>query len=83
MKELKGHPQFVQMEDYYEDETYLYLLLERIHGCNLKDVMQRKKGEMNNNKEGYLKFILELLIKLAEALKIMSDKKIYHRDLHD
>ena len=82
MEELKGHPQFVQLEDYFEDETYVYFLMEKIQVCIFEKVMEKKKNERETNKEGFMKFILELLIQFSEALKVMSEKKIYHRDFN-
>ena len=82
MKELKGHPNFIQYEDHYDDETAIYILLEKIKGCDLETIMTDLKNEFYTNKEAFMRFILRLLIQLSEALKVLNNKNIYHRDLH-
>ena len=72
MKEIKCENS-VEIYDYYSDDKYYYLVMEKCDG-DLFDLLEIKKGFSENE-------IKNIFLQLNKAFKIMYEKQIIHRDL--
>ncbi|CAL2032914.1 unnamed protein product [Caenorhabditis brenneri] len=73
-KTCKGHPNIVQLLDWFEDDKYFYLVMEKMRGGPLlQHILQR----------GYFteEEARRVTKDIASALKFMHDRGIAHRDV--
>ena len=73
MKNIKC-PYSVEYYDYYSDNNYYYIIMEKCDE-DLNSFMEKYKGGMPDS------LIKGILLQLNEAFKIMLSKNIIHRDL--
>lgn len=66
------------MVDYYEEGEDLYLLLKRVEGITLMEVLEKKANEANEDPERFSRLILKIFYQLATALAGMAKKKVFH-----
>lgn len=74
LEELK-HPNIVELYDYLEDETGLYLILEFIDGMQLDDYIIKEKGIIPHNEA------IVIMSQILEGLEFAHSKDIIHRDI--
>ena len=72
MKEIKCDYS-VEIYDYYNDNNYYYIVMEKCDG-DLFDLLEKKKGFSES-------VIKTIMLQLNVALKNMYSKNIIHRDL--
>lgn len=68
-----SHPNIVQLYDFGESDSLVYLVMERVEGMLVSDVL--KRGRLDS------RIACELLYQLAHALVESHDKGVVHRDL--
>ena len=73
MKNIKS-PNSVEYYDYYSDNNYYYIVMEKCDE-DLSSFLKKNKGGLSDS---VIKYIL---LQLNEAFKIMLSKDIIHRDL--
>lgn len=70
----QGHPNIIQLTEFFEDEEKFYLVFEKING-----------GQLLNRIQEYVRFseaaAAEIVKEIASALQFMHGKGIAHRDL--
>lgn len=69
-----GHPNIVELIEYFEDENYFYLVFEKLDGGELLKQIERH-GKFTEIEAS------EVIRDLAKGLKFIHDKGIAHRDL--
>ncbi len=75
LKEIKGK-NIINIIDYYYDDNFYYIILEKMDGDLKQMLMEEKyKNGMPSN------MIRKIFKQLNSALKIMYQKKICHRDI--
>ncbi|KAI6242935.1 BMA-MNK-1, isoform u [Aphelenchoides fujianensis] len=73
-KMVRGHPNFVQLHEWFSDEDTFYLVFEKMRGGPLLKHIQRKVC--------FTELEASLVIRdIANALKFLHDRGIAHRDL--
>ena len=70
------HPNIVKYYDYFEEEDYIYLMMEYLEGGTLKEYMNNKK---NNITENEARIIIKQLLTAISYLHYACD--ICHRDI--
>mmetsp|Transcript_98007 Transcript_98007/g.299597 ORF Transcript_98007/g.299597 Transcript_98007/m.299597 type:complete len:776 (-) Transcript_98007:343-2670(-) len=70
------HPNIVRLEETYENETQVFMVLELCEGGRLFDALQSKIG-----KDSHAKRLAHLMVQLATSVAYLHQKKICHRDI--
>lgn len=61
-----------------EEKGYGFLLMEKIHGSSLQDILDQKESNINTNKVNWQDFFK----KLEDIVNKLNTAGIFHRDLH-
>uniref|UniRef100_A0A915KMZ6 Protein kinase domain-containing protein n=1 Tax=Romanomermis culicivorax TaxID=13658 RepID=A0A915KMZ6_ROMCU len=69
-----GHPNIVQLVEYFEENDKFYLIFEKMHGGSLLGRIQRKICFSEEEARGVVRDI-------ANGLKFLHDNGVAHRDL--
>jgi len=56
----------------------MYLLMRRVEGITLKEVIERKQEEARTDKVKFSALMLKIFVQLVTALHEMGKKKVYH-----
>lgn len=68
-----SHPNITQIYDYFEDDDFLWIVMEFVEGCELTEKMKRTdKSELNE--------IIQLAIQMAKGLGYAHARGVVHRD---
>ncbi|XP_062617568.1 ribosomal protein S6 kinase alpha-5-like [Saccostrea cucullata] len=70
----QGHPNIVNLHDYFVDEFHSYIVLELLRGGELLDRIRKKKSFTEPEAS-------KIMLKLVNAVDFMHSKGIVHRDL--
>lgn len=70
------HPRVVRVEDYFQDETGQYLVMQLVEGLNLGDLLKQWGSPGLSLAEA-----IEFALQSCEALKYVHDQHIVHRDV--
>ena len=72
---LLHHPHIVSLEDYFEDDEYIYIIMELLSGGDLLEFV--------GNKEEYLseKTAAKIIKEISKGIKYMNLFGLIHRDL--
>jgi len=70
------HPNIVKYYETYEDESFLYLVMEYCSGGELFDRLTRKKNQVFNESEA-----AEIMLKLFRAINHCNSIGVVHRDI--
>lgn len=68
------HENIVRLEDYFEDENYVFFLLEYIFPGEVFEILQKKKGFPERQAADYI-------FQTVLALRHCQDNEVIHRDL--
>jgi serum/glucocorticoid-regulated kinase 2 len=79
LKEV-NHPNIVKFIEKYEDETYIYILLEFCNGGDLSYCLSKYLKE--NNKPFSEEIVQYIMRQIIEAVKYLHNKKIIHRQIY-
>ena len=93
MRPFQGHPNIIQLIEYFEEPDRFYLIFEKVSGGQLLDHIQRRSDltfKMSSLSKLMLllcrKFFTEqeaarIITDVASALEFLHSKGIAHRDL--
>uniref|UniRef100_A0A7E4VL40 Protein kinase domain-containing protein n=1 Tax=Panagrellus redivivus TaxID=6233 RepID=A0A7E4VL40_PANRE len=70
----QGHPNIVQLEEWFEDADYFYLVFEKMHGGPLLAHIQRKTAFTEEEAS-------QVTADIANALRFLHERGIAHRDI--
>ena len=70
-----NHPNIVKVIDYYEDEEYLFIIMEYIDGLPLDELIKTKTGLLPEKRA------LQLFSKILDGIAYAHGKGIVHRDI--
>jgi calcium/calmodulin-dependent protein kinase I len=74
MQMLNGHPNFVTLYDFFDEETHFYLVLELITGGELFDRICEKERYTEREARA-------CIVQLAAAIQFAHARGVVHRDL--
>lgn len=69
------HPFILRLEDYFTDDTYLCIVMEKVEGTNLRDYILSQKVSKTYIEEKMIVFILQQLLL---ALKYCHQNRVMH-----
>ncbi len=69
-----NHPNIVSVFDFGEQEKFLYIILEYVHGTSLKSLLEKSPNLPED-------IILKIGTAVLSALEHASQKKVVHRDI--
>ena len=72
---LLNHPHIVSLEDYFEDDEYIYIVMNYLSGGDLLEYIE-KKDELISEKEA-----AKIIKEIAKGIKYMHLFGLVHRDL--
>ena len=72
---LLNHPHIVSLEDYFEDDEYIYIVMNYLSGGDLLEYIE-KKDELISEKEA-----AKIIKEIAKGIKYMNLFGLVHRDL--
>ena len=70
----RGHPNIIQLVEYFEEEEIFYLVFEKINGGSLLNHIQRRTFFSERETR-------EIIFEQAKAIQHLHDKGIAHRDI--
>ena len=72
------HPSIIKMYDVFEDERFLYIVMELCSGGELFDriISKTESGQTYSEEDA-----ARLMMQILDALEYIHDKKIIHRDV--
>lgn len=69
-----NHPNVVKLNDYFEDQNYVFFLLEYVFPGEIFPILYKEKGFSERKAANYV-------YQVVQALKYCKDKNVLHRDL--
>lgn len=69
------HPCIIQVYDYFEDNTGMYLVMEFFEGVQLDEYILKKRGLIPHNEA------IQIMTKLLDGLDHAHSKGVIHRDI--
>lgn len=73
---FSGHPNIVQVFDFFEANHTAYIVMEFLDGISLKDFMKQWKGPMPVDQS------IDICVSVCDALTEMHKHEILHRDVN-
>jgi hypothetical protein len=75
LMKLFRHPNIVRLLDHFENDTYLYIVMEYLSGGNLKNYLHGKDNKLTEKEAG------KIVYAVAQGIKYMNSYGIIHRDI--
>ena len=72
---LLNHPHIVHLEDYFEDDEYIYIIMEYLSGGDLLEFIEEKENFLTE------KISAKIIKEIARGIKYMNLFGLIHRDL--
>jgi serine/threonine protein kinase len=70
-----NHPNIVRVEELFEENGTLYLVMEYIDGRNLEEIREQQGYEFSEAET------LKITRQIMDALQVVHDQQVYHRDV--
>jgi hypothetical protein len=75
LMKLFRHPNIVRLLDHFENDTYMYIVMEYLSGGNIRNYLNKMNLKITEKQAG------KIIYAVAQGIKYMNSFGIIHRDL--